>query len=151
MGGEPREGLARVPRLPHGWPLRQREDPAPHRGPHRDDGYHRPGSRKGHPALLDRRRRRPGAGGVSLLAGLVPAGMEELLRAVHRRMASVTGVSDMRRAVSLMLGASLALWCSSAWALGGVRFDARSARSGAWSDAGTWEAGRAPRPGDRVQ
>lgn len=33
----------------------------------------------------------------------------------------------------------------------GPRFDARSARSGRWSDPATWEGERAPRAGDRVQ
>ena len=32
-----------------------------------------------------------------------------------------------------------------------VRFDVRSARSGKWSDAGTWQNDRAPRAGDNVQ
>ena len=32
-----------------------------------------------------------------------------------------------------------------------VTFDARSAKSGAWSAAGTWANGRAPKAGDRVQ
>lgn len=33
----------------------------------------------------------------------------------------------------------------------GVKFDARTAKGGAWSDAGTWENGRAPKAGDFVQ
>lgn len=44
----------------------------------------------------------------------------------------------------------LALACPALRAQG-LKFDARSAHGGKWSDAGTWENGRAPRAGDRVQ
>src|SRR5215813_12758454 len=45
----------------------------------------------------------------------------------------------------------LALWCAAAPALGGISFDARSARSGKWSDPATWENSRTPRAGVNVQ
>src|SRR4051812_12688117 len=35
--------------------------------------------------------------------------------------------------------------------IAGVTFDARTAKSGNWSDAATWENGRVPKSGDRVQ
>ena len=56
----------------------------------------------------------------------------------------------MLRSCALTLMALLPLSLT-ATALGGVKFDTRSARSGLWSDPGTWEGGRAPRRGDRVQ
>src|SRR5213594_1761869 len=61
------------------------------------------------------------------------------------------GAIDMPRSASWAFGGLLAFWCSSPWALGGVKFDARSARSGKWSEPATWEEGRIPRAGDRVQ
>ncbi|HEX8915789.1 MAG TPA: G8 domain-containing protein [Humisphaera sp.] len=52
------------------------------------------------------------------------------------------------------LVASLALAASTRAApipAGGVAFDTRTAKSGAWSDPATWENGKAPKAGDRVQ
>jgi G8 domain-containing protein len=57
----------------------------------------------------------------------------------------------MSRTFSFQPMGLLALCLIAGTTFGGVRFDARTARSGSWSDAATWEAGRAPRAGDRVQ
>ncbi|MBI4601706.1 MAG: G8 domain-containing protein [Planctomycetes bacterium] len=57
----------------------------------------------------------------------------------------------MPRSAYWVFGGLLSLGGSSAWALAGVQLDARTARSGSWSDAATWEGGRVPRAGDRVQ
>jgi hypothetical protein len=57
----------------------------------------------------------------------------------------------MSRSISVAFGAFLVLSLLPGPAAAGVRFDARSARSGKWSEPDTWEDGRAPRPGDRVQ
>ncbi len=57
----------------------------------------------------------------------------------------------MVRSASWAFGGLLALTSASAWALGGVPLDARSAQGGKWSDPMTWEGGRAPRAGGRVQ
>lgn len=45
----------------------------------------------------------------------------------------------------------LLLWPGEVRADDSVVFQARSIRSGAWSDAGVWEQGRLPQAGDRVQ
>ena len=45
----------------------------------------------------------------------------------------------------------LALFITSVPAAGPVAFDARTAKSGNWSDARTWENGRTPKAGDFVQ
>jgi len=57
----------------------------------------------------------------------------------------------MKLSAHSALACALAMALASASALAGVAFDARSARSGKWSDPGTWEKGRLPGPGDRVQ
>lgn len=56
----------------------------------------------------------------------------------------------MRR--SLLLGSLVSMLLVAGVARGaGVTFNARSAASGAWSDAATWEDGRMPQAGDFVQ
>jgi hypothetical protein len=50
------------------------------------------------------------------------------------------------RITSLLVGI---LYCANAWA--GVEFAARSAQSGKWSEVTTWEEGKLPKGGDRVQ
>jgi hypothetical protein len=55
-------------------------------------------------------------------------------------------VNDMRTMILLVLAAM-----ASAARAEGVKFDARTAKGGDWSDAATWENGRAPKAGDFVQ
>lgn len=51
---------------------------------------------------------------------------------------------------SIILYCALSIFCPALFGVT-VRFDARSARSGRWSDAATWENSRIPQAGDRVQ
>ncbi len=57
----------------------------------------------------------------------------------------------MKQSSRWVLASLLALWFESGPVLGAIQFDARTARSGNWSDPGTWDGARSPRAGDRVQ
>src|SRR5687767_5465097 len=72
---------------------------------------------------------------------------EVYLDAIHRVHPHVS----MNKALTFASCAAAVLLLSQALAVEPVRFDARTATSGNWSDPKTWESGRAPRAGDFVQ